>query len=283
MHAGEYQIRLDFNESSCNVDKIMFGNTDDRLLSINIEPTEETTPHGWMPMGTVTGYGFYPQDTTVTIKAKADRGYEFAGWRDDSWKIVSFDTMLTVTIGTDDIHYDALFAKSVAEVDDDFKPFRGNPTNLPGTLEAENYDEGEDDYYDISDGSSYGDYRDGAGGIDMIGILKDSDFEEYALTWTTDGEWARYTVTVDEAQQMRWAANVSTYEYENSKIAIFKDDNDAEITGYIEAPTTGSWYRYEYVSGTTIGNVPEGTYRMRLKIIDNLLSPAARQPKITIR
>ena len=106
---GIYKLKLNFTQAACNVDKIMFGKANDALLSIDIKPEENTTPHGWLPMGTVTGYGFYAKGTTVTVTATADKGYYFAGWSDG---VASATREIKLT---EDVHIDALF-KEAAEV-----------------------------------------------------------------------------------------------------------------------------------------------------------------------
>ena len=106
---GIYKLKLNFTQAACNVDKIMFGKADDALLSIDIKPDENTTPHGWLPMGTVKGYGFYAKGTTVTVTATADKGYYFAGWSDG---VASATREIKLT---EDVHIDALF-KEAAEV-----------------------------------------------------------------------------------------------------------------------------------------------------------------------
>ena len=82
--AGDYKLRLNFSDEGSNVDKIMFGNADDVLLSINIDKlgTPLEGDERWKPMGTVTGYGFYSKGDNATIKAVPDQGYRFVRWSD---------------------------------------------------------------------------------------------------------------------------------------------------------------------------------------------------------
>ena len=102
--AGDYRLRLNFTQSACNVDKIMFGKADDVLLSINIEYADgDLAPQGWMPIGTVSGYGFYTKGSSVRITATPDKGYEFVGWSDGGK-----DAERTITI-TEDTFISASF------------------------------------------------------------------------------------------------------------------------------------------------------------------------------
>ncbi len=193
--------------------------------------------------GTLSGSGIYNAGDTVTIAATPNDGYEFKQWSDGST-----DNPHTF-VAAEDLWL-------VAQIIDIPGPYAGKATILPGNLEAENFDNGDSTHYEIYLGTSYDGYRDTDAGIDKIGD------NEYALSWTTEGEWADYTVTVAEEQKMRWAARVSTYIYDSAKVAIYKDE--APVTGTIEAPKTGSWYRYDFVSGETQFALPEGTYKLRV-------------------
>ena len=117
---GIYKLKLNFTQAACNVDKIMFGKADDALLSIDIKPAENTTPHGLLPMGTVKGYGFYAKGTTVTVTATADKGYYFTGWSDG---VASATREIKLT---EDVHIDALF-KEAAEVHSSYGIYQGYP------------------------------------------------------------------------------------------------------------------------------------------------------------
>ena len=193
--------------------------------------------------GTLSGSGIYNAGDTVTIAATPNDGYEFKQWNDGNT-----DNPRTF-VAAEDLWL-------VAQIIDIPGPYAGMATVLPGNLEAENFDNGDSTHYEIYLGTSYDGYRDTDAGIDKIGD------NEYALSWTTEGEWADYTVTVAEEQKMRWAARVSTYIYDSAKVAIYKDE--APVTGTIEAPKTDSWYRYDFVSGETQFALPEGTYKLRV-------------------
>ena len=193
--------------------------------------------------GTLSGSGIYNAGDTVTIAATPNDGYEFKQWSDGN------TDNPRAFVAAEDLWL-------VAQIIEIPGPYAGTATVLPGNLEAENFDNGDSTHYEIYLGTSYDGYRDTDAGIDKIGD------NEYALSWTTEGEWADYTVTVAEEQKMRWAARVSTYIYDSAKVAIYKDE--APVTGTIEAPKTDSWYRYDFVSGETQFALPEGTYKLRV-------------------
>ena len=194
--------------------------------------------------GKLSGSGVYNIGDSVTIAATPKTSYEFKQWSDgDTDNPRKFKATGNLKLAA---QFDAIPG-----------PYAGKATVLPGNLECENFDEGDDTHYEVYLGTSYEGYRDTDAGIDMIGD------NEYSLTWTTAGEWADYTVTVAEEQKMRWAVRVATYKHTNSKIAIYKGEES--LTDTIVAPTTDSWYRYDFVSGETQFALPEGTYKLRLK------------------
>ena len=194
--------------------------------------------------GNLSGSGVYNIGDSVTIAATPKTSYEFKQWSDGN----TDNPRKFKATGN---------LKLAAQFDAIPGPYAGKATVLPGNLECENFDEGDDTHYEVYLGTSYEGYRDTDAGIDMIGD------DEYSLTWTTAGEWADYTVTVAEEQKMRWAVRVATYKHTNSKIAIYKGEES--LTDTIVAPTTDSWYRYDFVSGETQFALPEGTYKLRLK------------------
>jgi hypothetical protein len=89
------------------------------------------------------------------------------------------------------------------------KPFKDKVSQIPGTIQAEDYDVAPGNKADItwhySGGASKSDYRAdsiratkfGGGHVDTKG--KAEDKEQIYLGWTQDGEWMKYTVHVAEA------------------------------------------------------------------------------------
>ena len=143
------------------------------------------------------------------------------------------------------------------------KPFKNTPIALPGKLEAEDFDEGENtiafsDNDDINEGSN--DYR-VTGGVD----IDKNDGDGWVLGWTNSGEWIQYTVKVDEEQTMLWTARVASG---TSGSAFSIRMGDTDLTGRINVPQTASnsWGTYTEITGRTKVAMPAGTYNIRIVI-----------------
>jgi endoglucanase len=75
-------------------------------------------------------------------------------------------------------------------------PYFGNPSQIPGNIEAENYDHGEinESWYDTDSENTGGAYR-----TDGVDISNSWDTDAgYIIGWITTGEWLLYTVDVND-------------------------------------------------------------------------------------
>jgi len=114
-----------------------------------------------------------------------------------------------------------------------------HPWPIPGTIEAENFDEGTKDdaaYYDTTPGSEAPadeHYRDSDVdiGVDPLEHLAD-------VGWVVAGEWLEYTVNVKKSGIYTISTRIATPK-DNSHFHFEIDSKD--ITGSITAPNTGCW------------------------------------------
>lgn len=126
-------------------------------------------------------------------------------------------------------------------------PYGGKPAAVPGTVEAENFDEGGTAvaYVDTTSGNRGGAYRNA-----------DVDIEPTAdsgggwnIGWTRAGEWLKYTVNVATSAtytlQTR-VANVGT----GGRFHVEVDGVDR--TGPIAVPDTGGWQTWKTITTTGI-------------------------------
>ncbi len=119
-------------------------------------------------------------------------------------------------------------------------PYRGSPVPLPGTIEAEDFDEGGADvaYRDESPGNSGGAYR--ATDVDLEPTTDTGD--GYNVGWANAGEWLKYTVNV---------AATGTYTMEVRLASagaggIFHvEANGVDKTGPIVVTNTGGWQEWK--------------------------------------
>ncbi len=129
------------------------------------------------------------------------------------------------------------FAADTENPKEKSSPFGGKPHAIPGTIEAEHYDEGpaEVAYHDVDKKNHGADYRKNT----QVDIEKRDDASNgHGIGWTRKGEWLHYTVKV---------AKDGVYDIEmpvasNKQGGLFHLEIDGiDITGPIRIPDTGGW------------------------------------------
>ncbi len=126
-------------------------------------------------------------------------------------------------------------------------PFTGTPIALPGTIEAENFDNGGAGvaYFDTTPGNSGGQYR-----------STDVDIEATAdaggghnIGWIAPGEWLNYTVNVT-------AAGTYTLEFRVASAGaggtFHVEVNGVDRTGPLTIPNTGGWQSWTTITKTGV-------------------------------
>jgi fibronectin type 3 domain-containing protein len=139
-------------------------------------------------------------------------------------------------------------------------PYNGTPIDIPGTIEAEDYDLGGegDAYHDTSAGNTGGGYR----------TSEDVDIETcseggYNVGWTVAGEWLKYTVNVVSNGNYTITTRVAT---EVSTGAFHIEVDGVDVTGSIPVPNTGNWQVWHSV--TSVVALSAGQQVVRLVIAD---------------
>ncbi len=122
-------------------------------------------------------------------------------------------------------------------------PFHGTPIAIPGTFQAEDFDNGGAGlaYFDTTAGNSGGAYR-----TTDVDIEPSADSGGgYNLSKTRAGEWLRYTVNVATSGTYTFEARVANM----GTGATFRVEVDGvDRTGPITVPDTGGWQTYQTVS-----------------------------------
>ena len=142
-------------------------------------------------------------------------------------------------------------------------PFGGTPAAVPGTIQAENFDNGGQNvgYFDTTSGNSLpAGYRSGTD----VDIESSSDSGGgFDIGKTRAGEWLNYTVNV---------ASAGTYNL-NVRIAnigtggAFRVEVDGvDKTGALAVPNTGGWQTWQTVTKTGI-SLTAGTHVVRLRMV----------------
>ncbi len=127
------------------------------------------------------------------------------------------------------------------------KPFYGEPLAIPGTIEAEDFDEGGEDlsYHDADDINIPGDYRPNES-VDIYDRLGTG----YHIGNAIEGEWYEYSVNIEEEGLYEVSAHIATG-YTGGKFQITIDTIHSEIvtvtttrSNLKTAPFTTEMYLY---------------------------------------
>ncbi|MDA3854449.1 MAG: carbohydrate-binding protein [Bacteroidales bacterium] len=130
-------------------------------------------------------------------------------------------------------------------------PYGGTALQIPGTIEAENYDDGGEGiaYHDddvAQQGVSNGNFRPTEG----VDVEKTVDISGgYNIGWISSTEWLRYSVDVATAGsyklEIRYATGIT-----DCAIGFSFVSGEDNVTGSIPAPTTGGWGIFNWVNTT---------------------------------
>jgi endonuclease/exonuclease/phosphatase family metal-dependent hydrolase len=120
-------------------------------------------------------------------------------------------------------------------------PYYGSPVAIPGTIAAENFDEGGEGiaYHDSTPGNSGGAYR-----MTDVDIERSSE-GAYDVGWTTPGEWLNYSVTVATAANYVVQLRLATPAAGRSLHIGF---NGSGVWTVVPIPATGAWQTWTTVN-----------------------------------
>ena len=205
-------------------------------------------------------YGTVKEPTSVNSKTK-DGAYDFA-YTPATTGRYELKAIVVADDGSEYERYGGFTAYNPRST------FKGADYELPGTIEAENFDVGGDGvtYHDSNsnkegDGASYRT----DGGIDVV-----KGNGGYALGYTASGEWSEYTVNVTKAGTYSYDAYVSAGGTGASfSLSIESPDGTvSELSETVVIPQTGngSWDKYVAVHGRTLVSLAEGKHILRLNI-----------------
>jgi hypothetical protein len=139
------------------------------------------------------------------------------------------------------------------------KPFAGKPAQIPGTVEAEHFDLGDEGqaYHDLTDRNHGADYREATG----ADIEKRGDASNgHGIGWTRQGEWLVYSVEVAKPGTYRLEVPVAS----KGRGGVFHVEFDGiDVTGPIQVPDTGGWDRLQVIEMKGI-KLRAGPARMRV-------------------
>jgi len=141
-------------------------------------------------------------------------------------------------------------------------PYKGVAAKLPGTIEAENYDEGGSNvaWYDLSSGNNCDDYTNEYRSDD-VDIKKDGN--AYIVGSCQSGEWMKYTVDVQTDGEYELTVRVGEGG-SSGKFSLTMDDKSIDYTVNVEK--TGSWGTYAEQVQSKKFNLKKGTHVLKLTI-----------------
>ena len=119
-------------------------------------------------------------------------------------------------------------------------PYHGSPIDLPGRVEAEDFDTSpkEKAYWDTNDSNEGGAYRET--GVDIQDCLEGG----YNLGWLEPGEWLEYTVNVKKAGKYDIVCRTGS-PWDGGKLHVEFDG--VNKTGTLEIVNTGDWQNYTHL------------------------------------
>lgn len=214
------------------------------------------------PDGSVTKVDFYQGSTLIGSDATAPYSM--------SWTGVGAGTYTLSAAATDNdgaSSRSASVSVTVRAASGGSTPYGGTAAAVPGTIQAENFDEGGEGvaYHDATAGNSGGRYR--STDVD-IEATSDSG-GGYNVGWAGAGEWLQYTVNVARAGTYTLEARVANT---GSGGAFHVKVNGVNVSGTVTVPSTGGWQRWQTVSRTvTLG---AGVQQLRLVLDTNGTSGA---------
>jgi hypothetical protein len=152
----------------------------------------------------------------------------------------------------------AVVAPATAQAQLSPTPFLGAPAAIPGTVEAENFDDGGEGvaYHDTTAGNGIGAYR--ATDVD-VGVTPDAS-GGYHVGWTDPGEWTGYTVTIATAASYAVAFRAATTELGKT---LHLEVDGVDVTGPVTIRTTGSWSVYDTTVMLGV-RLPAGTHFLKV-------------------
>jgi hypothetical protein len=126
-------------------------------------------------------------------------------------------------------------------------PYGGTSAAIPGTFQAENYDEGGQfvAYFDMTAGNSGAAYR--ATDVDIERTI-DTD-GGYNVGWTKAGEWLKYTVNVASTGVYTLETRVANI---GTGATIRVEVDGVDVSGPITVPDTGAWQAWRTITTSGI-------------------------------
>ena len=227
-----------------------------------------------LPIDRGTAYFYYSTDgnTWTKIGSEVKLNYDLHMFVGVRWGLFNFATKTAggyadfdwFKVGTD--YKDEIYLGAAQDTTPP-TPYGDVAAKIPGKVEAENYDVGKPNraYYD-NDGDNQGKaYREDA--VDIVQLDTADKSKGYAIGYTGEGEWMRYTVNFAETGTYEVKVNMATPS-ENAGVKLYIDGK--AVTDEIIAKQNGEndWSTYSAVSAKT-KEIEKGEHALKVEIVGN--------------
>jgi len=227
-----------------------------------------------LPIDRGTAYFYYSTDGNTWTKIGSDvkLNYDLHMFVGVRWGLFNFATKSAggyadfdwFKVGTD--YKDEIYLDAAQDTTPP-TPYGDVAAKIPGKVEAENYDVGRSGkaYYD-NDGDNQGKaYREES--VDIVQLDSADKSKGYAIGYTGEGEWLRYTVNVAETGAYEVKVNMATPS-ENAGVKLYIDGK--AVTDDIIAKQNGEndWSTYSEVSAKT-KEIEKGEHALKVEIVGN--------------
>jgi SOS-response transcriptional repressor LexA len=162
------------------------------------------------------------------------------------------------------------FVLSFAATAEEQTPFTGAPISIPGSVQAEYFDNGGEGqaYHDTDAGNNGGYFRATDVDIARLNLLCCERLQEAYIGWTQAGEWLEYTVDVQQEGYYFVEVRVAS-DGPGGTFHIAFDGIDK--TGPLTVPDTGGWRNWRVVAKAAV-YLHAGTQVMSLVMDTNGIS-----------
>jgi len=151
---------------------------------------------------------------------------------------------------------------TLASTTADQSPYDGTRQQIPGTIQAERFDEGGEGvaYHDTTEANRGGAFRT----EEAVDIASADDASgEYNVGYFKSGEWLEYTVDVDPGTYTLQARVAGLHGGE------FEVSLDGESLATVSVPETGGWQTWQTVSVDGVDVSQDGTAVLRIDVLDD--------------
>ena len=227
-----------------------------------------------LPIDRGTAYFYYSTDGNTWTKIGSDvkLNYDLHMFVGVRWGLFNFATKSAggyadfdwFKVGTD--YKDEIYLNSLQDTTPP-TPYGDVAAKIPGKVEAENYDVGRSGkaYYDTDGDNQGGAYREES--VDIVQVDDNDATKGYAIGYTGEGEWLRYTVDVAETGIYEVKVNLATPS-EKAGVKLYIDGKAVTDEIIAKQNEENDWSTYSAISAKT-KEIEKGEHALKVEIVGN--------------